>query len=171
MNVAVLIGVGIAIMVGVALVPMITDTINQVTSTTSNVSASIPVNASANISDVVTSSSSTIPGPLSSLLSILPIVFIATLVIGAVGFIANDGFRIPSLPSFRRHEVDPSDESYDVLRNTSSIESNDVLKDNIPGDVVESSDAFKDSDVWGSKGNKDAGWESANAKDTMDWGK
>jgi len=171
MNIAMLIGVGIAIVVSVALFPMITDTINQVTSTTSNASASIPVNASANISDVVTSSASTISGPVSSLLSILPIVFIATLVIGAVGFIANDGFRIPSLPSFKKYKVDSSDESYDVLRDTSSVESNNVLMDNIPGDVVKSSDVFKDSDAWESKGNKDAGWESANAKDTMDWGK
>lgn len=63
MNIAGLIGIAIAIVVGVALVPVVTDTVN----------------------DLDTSAT---PSTVLNLAELLPIVFIAILIIGAVGFIA-----------------------------------------------------------------------------------
>lgn len=63
MNIAALIGIAIAIVVGVALVPVVVDTVNDLDTTTT-------------------------PSTVLNLADLLPIVFIAILIIGAVGFIA-----------------------------------------------------------------------------------
>jgi len=63
MNIAGLIGIAIAIVVGVSLVPVVVDTVN-------------------NLDTVAT------PTTVLNLAALLPIVFIAILIIGAVGFIA-----------------------------------------------------------------------------------
>jgi len=63
LNIAALIGIAIAIVVGVALVPVVVDTVNDLDTTTT-------------------------PSTVLNLADLLPIVFIAILIIGAVGFIA-----------------------------------------------------------------------------------
>lgn len=63
MNIAGLIGIAIAIVVGVALVPVVVDTVNGLDTATT-------------------------PDTVLNLAALLPIVFIAILIIGAVGFIA-----------------------------------------------------------------------------------
>ena len=63
MNIAGLIGIAIAIVVGVSLVPVVVDTVN-------------------NLDTAAT------PDTVENLAALLPIVFIAILIIGAVGFIA-----------------------------------------------------------------------------------
>ena len=74
MNVAVCIGIAIAIIVGVALIPVIVDTVNS--------------------SPAVTNSSQTLDAATgtsigSGLITIVPYIFVAVLIIGAVGFIAS----------------------------------------------------------------------------------
>lgn len=63
MNIAGLIGIAIALVVGVSLVPVIVDTVNSLNQTLT-------------------------PSAVLNLADLLPIVFIAILIIGAVGFIA-----------------------------------------------------------------------------------
>ena len=63
MNIAGLIGIAIAIVVGVALVPVVVDTVNGLDTDTT-------------------------PSTVLNIADLLPIVFIAILIIGAVGFIA-----------------------------------------------------------------------------------
>lgn len=74
MNVAVCIGIAIAIIVGVALIPVVVDTVNSSPAVT-------------NSSQALDAATGTSVG--SGLTTLIPIVFIAVLIIGAVGFIAS----------------------------------------------------------------------------------
>lgn len=74
MNVAVCIGIAIAIIVGVALVPVVVDTVNSSPAVT-------------NSSQALDTATGTSVG--SGLITLIPIIFIAVLIMGAVGFIAS----------------------------------------------------------------------------------
>ena len=74
MNVAVCIGIAIAIIVGVALVPVVVETVNSSPAVT-------------NSSQALDAATGTSVG--SGLTTIIPIIFIVVLIIGAVGFIAS----------------------------------------------------------------------------------
>lgn len=73
MLVAVLIGIMISIVVGVTLVPVVVDTTYNITYTT------------------VSGGTTTAPTALQSLVSVLPYIFVAVILLGAVAWIGGQG--------------------------------------------------------------------------------